>query len=155
MGYSNSPDIELWSSDSPYMNSSLKYVKTIKYTGNSLWENSSLDTPILLTDNIYRNSTPNGESWVYYSGKHGSKWSQFLMWEPNLTEAVSEEVFNFSVYMNNKYVGSSYYSGHINYTDANLRDGRLGIGKSRMGSANTFFNGSIDDVIYFEVEWLI
>lgn len=42
------------------------------------WDDQHLDTPSVLTNDIYRNSFPDDNIWMYYSGYSGSSWTEGL-----------------------------------------------------------------------------
>ena len=65
------PRIELYRSTSPLFPGGGELIKYPIIAEGTGWDSTSLDTPYILTDDIYRNTFPNNQLWVYYSGNPG------------------------------------------------------------------------------------
>lgn len=64
-------ELELYRDTDPrFYPASREYLGVVKSTQSSGWASRDLDTPVIITDNVARNtySATNGELWMYYSG---------------------------------------------------------------------------------------
>jgi hypothetical protein len=69
--YGDYTEYELYSDPLPtFLQADRTFLGVVKKTAQSGWDSADLDTPFVMTDNIYRNSfnATFGEVWIYYAG---------------------------------------------------------------------------------------
>jgi hypothetical protein len=92
---SNYSQIELYRDTNPtFYSSSREFVKiAIDYGAVGEWDDHDLDTPIALTDDIFRNSfsASNNELWTYYAGESGGIWQEGMIIKTDIAAAL--EIF--------------------------------------------------------------
>jgi hypothetical protein len=80
-GLGDYTEFELYRDDNiTFLPTEREYLGVIKEVSYNGWDSVDIDTPFILTDNIYRNSfsASSGELWMYYSGQGGAAWEQGL-----------------------------------------------------------------------------
>jgi len=75
-------EFELYRDSSPtFYPATREYLGVILNTSSSDWDNNTLDTPFILTDDINRNSLDltGGDVWLYYAGRGDTVWQEGLL----------------------------------------------------------------------------
>ena len=87
--------IDLYRDTNPtFYSSSREFVKiAIDYGAVGEWDGHDQDTPITLTDDIFRNSfsVSNNELWTYYAGESGGIWQEGMIIKTDIAAAL--EIF--------------------------------------------------------------
>ena len=121
-------EIELYRDTNPtFYPDDREFIKIIRSCPASGWDSHDLDTPFVLTHDIYKNSFPNNELWCYYAGESGNIWQTGLMIETDIDLALKKSLEKWFIRQGDISVSDSLL--HLQGTTGTrgLIDGRGGV----------------------------
>jgi hypothetical protein len=117
-------------------------VGVVKSSYESGWDSVDQDTPSILTNDVYRNSFPNNQVWLYYAGFASGEWATGLLIEPDVNYAFNDGLTKNWLRNEAQGPGSNPTGGNPTKNISVVENGRLSL-KLPDTLSNEYMNYSI------------